>query len=86
MFQTSQLLYLQVLGMYSEVKRVTDMELGIPSQCVVKAKAGVAANEVPRGRAQYTANVAMKINSKLDGVNVRLLGGSKWVPMGMSTI
>jgi len=49
---------------YKEVKRVSDTELGIPSQCFVVTKAGGP---------QYCANVALKINAKLDGINGALL-------------
>ncbi|PNG82278.1 hypothetical protein TSOC_015345, partial [Tetrabaena socialis] len=80
---------------YKEIKRVSDVELGIPSQVVAgtklvtlevqdrdaseyahsvasrssafKAKIGY---RVQRGGGpQYCANVAMKINNKLGGVN-----------------
>ena len=54
--------------LYSEVKRASDSFLGIPSQCFVAKKASVG---MPPGkpRDQYTANLAMKINVKLEGIN-----------------
>ncbi|GAB4819183.1 hypothetical protein N2152v2_006229 [Parachlorella kessleri] len=56
--------------LYKEVKQATDSTLGIPSQCIVARKAGIGAP--PKGRAQYCANVAMKVNTKLGGVNMKL--------------
>ena len=55
-----------------EVKRATDSFIGTPSQCFVSSKAGVANAGKLRGRQQYTANLAMKINAKLGGTNVAL--------------
>ncbi len=46
----------------------------MPSQCIVTRSAGIGPNTEPRGRLQYCANVALKVNAKLDGVNVRLAG------------
>ncbi|PSC71066.1 argonaute 1 isoform B [Micractinium conductrix] len=56
--------------LYKDVKQAGDSMLGIPSQCVVAKKAGIGFPA--RGRPQYCANVAMKVNAKLDGCNVRL--------------
>ncbi|EFN55085.1 hypothetical protein CHLNCDRAFT_134979 [Chlorella variabilis] len=56
--------------LYKEVKQAGDSMLGIPSQCVVSKKAGIGFPA--RGRPQYCANVAMKMNAKLDGCNVKL--------------
>ena len=50
---------------------MSDTELGIPSQCMVSRSAGVGYGNYPKGRAQYCANLALKINSKLDGVNAK---------------
>ncbi|GFR49920.1 hypothetical protein Agub_g12029, partial [Astrephomene gubernaculifera] len=65
---------------YQEVKRVSDMELGIPSQVVAgnKAKVGTTARG---GGVQYCANVVLKINNKLGGVNVKLSGGIRCLPV-----
>lgn len=60
---------------YREVKRVSDSVLGVPSQCIVKSKAGIGGYGPPRGRPQYCANLAMKINQKLGGVNCKIVGG-----------
>jgi eukaryotic translation initiation factor 2C len=47
----------------------------IPTQCIVAPKAGVGRSaQPPRGRPQYCANVALKINAKMGGVNVKLVG------------
>ncbi|PRW57108.1 argonaute 1 [Chlorella sorokiniana] len=59
--------------LYKEVKQASDSMLGVPSQCVVAKKAGIGFPA--RGRPQYCANVAMKVNAKLDGCNVRLSEG-----------
>jgi len=60
-------------GPYKDVKHVSDTELGIPSQCFVAKPAGIGYGNYPRGLPQYCANVALKINAKLDGVNAKLL-------------
>jgi eukaryotic translation initiation factor 2C len=52
---------------YRDVKQTSDSLLGIPSQCMVAAKIGLG--RPPRGREQYIANVAMKVNAKLGGRN-----------------
>lgn len=52
---------------------MSDSQLGIPSQCFVKSKAGIGSQ--PKGRLQYCANLAMKINQKLGGVNCKIVGG-----------
>ncbi|GIL75720.1 hypothetical protein Vretifemale_5434, partial [Volvox reticuliferus] len=67
---------------YREVKRVSDIELGIPSQVVAGSKAKVGPKAGPRGGGpQYCANVAMKINNKLGGINVALSGGLRCLPV-----
>eukprot|EP00002_Diphylleia_rotans_P000793 TRINITY_DN1041_c0_g1_i2.p1 TRINITY_DN1041_c0_g1~~TRINITY_DN1041_c0_g1_i2.p1 ORF type:complete len:436 (-),score=77.77 TRINITY_DN1041_c0_g1_i2:470-1777(-) len=50
---------------YGEVKRVGDTVLGVPTQCLVWPK-------FCRANPQYTANVALKIHSKLNGINSRV--------------
>lgn len=57
--------------LYKEVKRASDSFLGIVSQCFVTRKASIGVPMV-RGRPQYCANLAMKINAKLGGKNVAL--------------
>ncbi|KAK5170195.1 uncharacterized protein LTR77_004781 [Saxophila tyrrhenica] len=47
---------------YAHVKRVADLELGIPTTCVVNQTWN-------RGGAQLWSNIAMKINLRLKGVN-----------------
>jgi eukaryotic translation initiation factor 2C len=49
-------------GRYGEIKTICETELGIPTQCV-------QGKHVGRPKPQYCANVAMKINVKLQGVN-----------------
>lgn len=39
------------------------------TQCFIAPKAGIGPRNEPRGRPQYCANVALKVNAKLDGVN-----------------
>lgn len=49
-------------GPYSDIKRMSDTVLGVPSQCLVAAN-------VSKGQVQYCANVCLKINMKLSGKN-----------------
>ncbi|KAL6780426.1 AGO1 [Auxenochlorella protothecoides x Auxenochlorella symbiontica] len=57
-------------ALYREVKQASDSMLGLPTQCIVSRKAGIGCPA--RGRPQYCANVAMKVNAKLGGCNTRL--------------
>ena len=50
--------------LYKEVKRASDSYLGVPSQCFVARKASIGVPQA-RGRPQYCANIAMKVNAKL---------------------
>lgn len=61
-------------ALYQEVKLASDAVLGLPSQVLVAAAAGVGSKAQPRGRLQYCANLGLKINAKMGGVNVRLAG------------
>lgn len=47
---------------YAAIRRICDVELGIPATCVQSAK-------IKDGSVGYNANVALKINAKLGGVN-----------------
>lgn len=51
--------------LYGEIKRYTDCVLGIPSQCML-------VKHMRRPSKQYCANLALKINVKLGGVNSSL--------------
>eukprot|EP00878_Enallax_costatus_P011253 GHUV01011750.1.p1 GENE.GHUV01011750.1~~GHUV01011750.1.p1 ORF type:complete len:582 (+),score=200.21 GHUV01011750.1:324-2069(+) len=63
---------------YALVKQAGDSLLGVRTQCFAADKAGVGLNaRPPRGRIQYCANVALKINAKMGGVNVKLLDDSR---------
>ncbi|KAJ3042407.1 eukaryotic translation initiation factor 2C, 2 [Rhizophlyctis rosea] len=55
-------------GLYSEIKRVSDTILGIPTQCVQETHVGKPAGKL----VQYCANVCLKINVKLGGYNACL--------------
>ncbi|KAJ1980491.1 hypothetical protein H4R35_001111 [Dimargaris xerosporica] len=48
--------------LYGEVKRVSDTMMGVPTQCMQK-------NKVGRSNVQYIANVGLKVNVKLGGIN-----------------
>lgn len=61
-------------ALYQEVKLASDAALGLPSQVLVAGAAGVGKGVQPRGRLQYCANLGLKINAKMGGVNVRLAG------------
>ncbi|KAJ1913715.1 hypothetical protein IWQ60_009100 [Tieghemiomyces parasiticus] len=50
---------------YGEIKRLSDTDMGAPTQCMLMSK-------VQRGGIQYMANVALKLNVKLRGVNAQL--------------
>jgi len=54
----------------------------VPTQCFVAQKAGVGrSSPPPKGRLQYVANLALKINVKVGGTNVRLLGDMNKFPV-----
>ncbi len=65
--------------LYREVKTATDAALGIPSQCIDASSAGVGLGQTPRARLQYCEQLALKINAKMGGVNVRLAGDPQQV-------
>jgi hypothetical protein len=65
---------------YALVKQAGDSAMGIRTQCFAADKACIGRNaRQPKGRLQYCANVAMKINTKMGGVNVKLLDDPKQV-------
>ena len=41
---------LQDVGLYKDVKRVSDTDIGAPSQCFVSRSAGVGYGNQPKGR------------------------------------
>lgn len=51
--------------LYGEIKRCTDTVIGLPSQCMLM-------KHIRRPSKQYCANLALKINVKLGGVNSSL--------------
>jgi hypothetical protein len=69
--------------LYQAVKQASDAEHSVPSQCFVAQKASVGRSSPPmRGpRAQYCANLALKINAKVGGVNVKLVSGLRGLPV-----
>lgn len=58
---------------YQDFKRVAEGQLGVTTQCFVGRNAGIGCQ--PRSRMQYLANLAMKINQKLGGINTQIAGG-----------
>ncbi|GJE99952.1 Piwi-domain-containing protein [Phanerochaete sordida] len=58
------LVLLSSADVYPGLKRLCDMELGVPTVCMLLAKA-----REPFRQAQYFANVALKVNVKLGGTN-----------------
>lgn len=52
-------------GLYGDIKLVTDTMLGLPSQCMLM-------KHVRKASKQYCANLCLKINAKLGGVNSSL--------------
>ncbi|KAF8513192.1 Piwi domain-containing protein [Gautieria morchelliformis] len=60
---------------YAAIRRICDIELGIPATCTQSPKI-----RSEKGQMQYMANVALKINAKLGGVNHALdRVSSKWL-------
>ncbi|KAJ1926989.1 hypothetical protein IWQ60_003327 [Tieghemiomyces parasiticus] len=53
---------------YGEIKRISDTVMGAPTQCLQSGK-------FQKGGIQYMANVALKLNVKLRGVNCQLRPG-----------
>ena len=51
---------------YFHIKRVSDTELGIPSQCCID-------KHVFKCNRQYVSNVVLKVNAKLGGINMTLV-------------
>lgn len=61
---------------YPGIKRIGDVELGIPTVCMQHSKAFKDA----RKQDQYFSNVALKVNTKLNGINHKLDADSmKWL-------
>ncbi|GAX81360.1 hypothetical protein CEUSTIGMA_g8791.t1 [Chlamydomonas eustigma] len=60
--------------LYRQVKIASDTIFGVPSQCFVKEKAGFGGPKDESKLVQYLANVALKVNAKLGGVNTAVLG------------
>ncbi|KAJ3290331.1 hypothetical protein HK104_006850 [Borealophlyctis nickersoniae] len=60
------------IPIYNAIKLVTDTLIGIPSQCIQE-------KHVRAANLQYCANVCMKLNLKLGGVNAQLGGKMTWV-------
>jgi eukaryotic translation initiation factor 2C len=52
---------------YDKVKQASDSFIGVPSQCISSPKASIGNGQKPDD--QFLANLAMKINAKLAGVN-----------------
>ena len=52
-------------GLYGDIKRCTDTAIGLPSQCMLM-------KHIRRPNKQYCANLCLKINVKLGGINSSL--------------
>jgi eukaryotic translation initiation factor 2C len=50
-------------GLYSDIKRACEVEIGVVSQCLVAGKI------IEKGLDQYLSNVAMKVNAKMGGIS-----------------
>ncbi|KAI9179859.1 Protein argonaute-2 [Blastocladiella emersonii ATCC 22665] len=73
-------------ALYAEIKRVGDIELGVPTQCLVQAK-------IERANEQYWANVVLKVNVKVLGAGAAVpattnfsLAQSKYIGAGESVM
>ncbi|CAO3587060.1 unnamed protein product [Absidia cylindrospora] len=53
--------------LYAEIKRVSDTVIGVPTQCV-------QSKHIADAKKQYCANVCLKVNMKLGGVNLFMDG------------
>jgi len=51
--------------LYAEIKRITDTVIGVPSQCL-------QSKHIADAKKQYCANVCLKVNMKLGGMNLFL--------------
>jgi eukaryotic translation initiation factor 2C len=69
------------VDIYRDIKKVSDLEMGIPSSVITMEKANIGPQAFVKGRPDYCANVALKINAKLNGVNVKLAGGNGAIPI-----
>lgn len=52
--------------LYAEIKRVSDTVIGVATQCI-------QARHMQQAKKQYCANVCLKINVKLGGMNASIL-------------
>ncbi|KAI0221014.1 hypothetical protein L0F63_004190 [Massospora cicadina] len=52
-------------GLYGAIKTACELELGVPTQCVQSDK-------ILRPNKQYSANVCLKMNAKLGGINASM--------------
>ncbi|GMH35414.1 hypothetical protein BSKO_03282 [Bryopsis sp. KO-2023] len=59
-------------ALYNSVKACGNVQLGVTTQCFVTRSAGIGSP--PRGRLQYLANIGIKINHKVGGVNTKVAG------------
>ncbi|GAX84399.1 hypothetical protein CEUSTIGMA_g11821.t1 [Chlamydomonas eustigma] len=67
---------------YNDVKRVCDSELGVQSQVLVAPNMGMTANSKPGAMGRKLAGVALKVNTKLGGDNVKISGHPGiWCPV-----
>eukprot|EP01116_Phalansterium_solitarium_P014865 TRINITY_DN3274_c0_g2_i2.p1 TRINITY_DN3274_c0_g2~~TRINITY_DN3274_c0_g2_i2.p1 ORF type:complete len:705 (+),score=308.89 TRINITY_DN3274_c0_g2_i2:108-2222(+) len=57
-------------GRYGEIKRLSDCIIGVPSQCIQSWKAF----DARKFGDQYLANICLKLNSKLGGMNWKIQG------------
>lgn len=67
-------------ALYDCIKQVCDVQLGIPNVCNIGSKFSKE-----KGQAQYFANVAMKFNQKLGGIN-HSIAPEKMKPLDDKTI
>lgn len=57
-------------GSYATIKHCSDVEFGVPSQCIALSSVKALHNPNP----QYLGNVCLKINSKIFGINSKING------------
>lgn len=61
-------------SLLQQVRWAADVQMGVPIEVLTVSEAGVGTAAQPHGRLQLCQQLAMRLNAKLGGVNVRLAG------------
>lgn len=71
---------------YAEAKRWGDLEEGVMTQCVLEKNLRTIIKNTPGLNSATAANLALKINMKLGGVNSRIAAGDTWSKWTKATL